>query len=92
MSAVHYRVLYSGRVQGVGFRATTRRLATDFLISGYVKNLDNGSVELVVSGDPVEVARFLDTIDKEFGPKIRDRSILDYFWETNEPSGFSIRY
>ncbi len=45
-----------GAVQGVGFRSTTNRLATGFSVSGYVKNLADGSVE-VASTEPEEIAR-----------------------------------
>ena len=49
-------MIYHGRVQGVGFRATTRCLATGFQVSGYVKNLDDGTVEVVASGRAEEVS------------------------------------
>ena len=52
------RVLYSGRVQGVGFRYSTRQLAADFAVAGYVRNTADGRVELVAEGDPAEVERF----------------------------------
>src|SRR6187455_864933 len=45
------RVWYEGRVQGVGFRYTARGLAGGFPVSGYVRNLDDGRVELVAEGD-----------------------------------------
>lgn len=92
MAVVHRRVVYSGRVQGVGFRATTCSLASGYPVSGYVKNLPDGAVELVASGDSAEVAQFLDAIRREFDSKIRNQSESDYFWDSNEPSGFSIRY
>jgi acylphosphatase len=53
------RVHYSGRVQGVGFRYTTRSLADRFAVAGYVRNLANGEVELVAEGEADEVERFL---------------------------------
>ena len=92
MAKVNRRVIYWGRVQGVGFRATTARLATGFSITGYVKNLDGGSVEVVVSGDLVEVDRFLNAIDRQFGGKIQDRVGPDDFSDPGELLGFSIRY
>ena len=45
------RVLYSGRVQGVGFRYTTQALAAGHPIAGYVRNLPTGEVELVAEGE-----------------------------------------
>jgi acylphosphatase len=51
-------VLYSGRVQGVGFRYTTKTVAAGFELSGVVRNLPNGQVELVVEGDPAELEAY----------------------------------
>ena len=56
------RVLYEGRVQGVGFRYTVKNLAREFEVSGTVANLPDGRVELVASGDPEEVDAFLEAI------------------------------
>lgn len=55
-------VFYEGRVQGVGFRYTARRVAAGFDVSGYVRNLDDGRVELVASGDSEEVDGFLEAM------------------------------
>jgi len=59
---VQKTVLFSGRVQGVGFRYTTRSLSSGFQVTGYVKNLPDGRVEAVIEGDLHEVDRFLDAI------------------------------
>ncbi len=53
------RVIYEGRVQGVGFRYTTKDLARGFDVLGTVRNLPDGTVELVVAGEKREVAEFL---------------------------------
>ena len=67
--AVEHRreVYYSGRVQGVGFRYTARRIATRFDVTGFVKNLHDGRVQLVAEGDAAELGRFLDAVDAELG-------------------------
>ena len=44
------QILFFGRVQGVGFRATTRDIARRYSIAGYVRNLPDGSVEVVAAG------------------------------------------
>lgn len=53
------QVFYEGRVQGVGFRYTARRVAAGFDVAGYVRNLPDGRVELVACGDDEEVDGFL---------------------------------
>jgi acylphosphatase len=62
MPTVCKQVTYSGRVQGVGFRYTARRLASEFPVAGYVRNLGNGDVELLAEGDEAQVAAFLNAI------------------------------
>jgi acylphosphatase len=56
------RVLYEGYVQGVGFRWTTKRIAQGYEVSGWVRNLADGRVELQVSGEDEEVDAFLRAI------------------------------
>jgi acylphosphatase len=55
-------VFYEGRVQGVGFRATVKNLARGYEVVGWVQNLPDRRVELLVSGEPEEVEAFLDAI------------------------------
>ena len=52
-------VWFAGRVQGVGFRATTVRIAKRYPVSGYVENLPDGRVRLVVEGERVSLEQFL---------------------------------
>ena len=59
------QVIYSGRVQGVGFRAAVRHIAAGFEVTGWVKNLDDGRVEMqVMTADGDEMAEFLSAIDE----------------------------
>jgi acylphosphatase len=60
-------VYYSGRVQGIGFRYTARSLATGGGVTGFVRNLPDGRVHLVVEGEKAEVEKFLDAIRAEMG-------------------------
>jgi acylphosphatase len=55
-------VLYAGRVQGVGFRVTARHLACGYEVSGAVRNLADGRVELVAEGTRAELEAFLEGI------------------------------
>jgi acylphosphatase len=59
------RVIFTGRVQNVGFRYTVKDLARSFEVRGWVRNLPNGSVELQVMGEPAEVAAFIKEIAEE---------------------------
>ncbi len=59
------RVIFSGRVQGVGFRYTTKEIATGFDVCGTVRNLIDGTVELEVMGEPEEVEAYLEHITEE---------------------------
>jgi acylphosphatase len=52
-------VVFEGRVQGVGFRYTVKELARGFDVRGRVKNLPDGSVELLAAGDAGEVDEFI---------------------------------
>jgi acylphosphatase len=56
------RVFYEGRVQGVGFRWTARKIAQGYDVTGLVRNLPDGRVELQVSGDDGEIDAFLTDI------------------------------
>jgi acylphosphatase len=55
-------VLYSGRVQGVGFRITVRQLACGYDVTGSVRNLPDGRVELVAEGARAELKAFVEGI------------------------------
>jgi acylphosphatase len=59
------RVIFEGRVQGVGFRYTTKDIAKGFDVCGTVKNLPEGTVELEVMGEREEVEAFLKEIAEE---------------------------
>ena len=58
--AVRYRVLISGRVQGVFFRDSCRRLAEQHDVAGWVRNLPDGRVEAVFEGPPDDVRHLVD--------------------------------
>jgi acylphosphatase len=86
------RVLYRGRVQGVGFRYTTRRIAEGFDVAGYVRNLEDGRVEVVAEGEADQVSTFLAAVAEAIGAHIRG---VDEAVETpgaEDLDGFSIRF
>jgi len=57
---IRYRVLVSGRVQGVFFRDACRRLAQQRGVAGWVRNLPDGRVEAVFEGPAEDVDRLVD--------------------------------
>jgi acylphosphatase len=57
---VRYRVLVSGRVQGVFFRDTCRRLAREHGVAGWVRNLPDGRVEAVFEGPAGDVGAMVE--------------------------------
>ena len=61
-SMISLQVFYEGNVQGVGFRWSVRDAATGFDVTGWVRNLPDGRVELNVTGEEEEVRAFLDRI------------------------------
>jgi len=63
-------VHYMGGVQGVGFRATAAWLAEKYPVSGWVKNLDDGTVQLLAEGPEPAVRAFLADIRARFRPHI----------------------
>ena len=56
-------IIYTGQVQGVGFRNRTSHIARRFPIVGYVRNLPNGSVEIVVEGASADIGAYMRTVD-----------------------------
>ena len=70
-------VTYSGRVQGVGFRATTARVAGRFPIEGYVENRPDGTVRLIAEGDPEEVDLFLLSIRQRLAQQIEAADVCE---------------
>ncbi|MBK1829155.1 acylphosphatase [Verrucomicrobiaceae bacterium R5-34] len=59
------RVIFEGRVQGVGFRYATKQLAMGFDVCGWVKNLPEGTVEMQLMGEEEEVDEFIKEIVEE---------------------------
>ncbi len=82
--------LYSGRVQGVGFRYAVKSLTTGFEVTGAVRNLDDGRVELMAEGAKEELDAFLEAVrQSEVGRFIRQEQTV---WSEaiNEFRGFEI--
>jgi acylphosphatase len=85
------RCLFSGRVQGVGFRYTAQSIASKYDIRGYVMNLADGCVELLMEGDESEMERVVTEIQEKLDGFIRQRTD-DVSDATGEFRDFSIRH
>jgi acylphosphatase len=57
---IRVTLLIKGRVQGVGFRANARRKAAEYGLKGWVRNLQNGDVELIAEGEETLVDRLIE--------------------------------
>jgi len=84
-------VYYSGSVQGVGFRFTAEDLARQNNLTGWVKNLADGRVEIVAEGEAEPLNIFLGQIKQTLDYYIREEKII---WEpgTGEFHKFQIRF
>ncbi len=63
-------VTFSGRVQGVGFRATARSIASGYAVSGWVRNEPDGTVAMQVQGKESEVHAFLEALSARLARNI----------------------
>lgn len=83
-------ILYSGHVQGVGFRYTTKTVAAGYEVTGSVRNLPDGRVELIAEGARAELEAFRAAIrDAGLSVFIRDEKVT---WSEaqNDLHGFEI--
>jgi len=90
MERKRLQIYYSGRVQGVGFRFTVKAVAQGFELTGTVRNLPDGRVELFAEGAPSELTEFQNAIkESEVGPFIKNEEV---HWEEakNQFRGFEI--
>ena len=85
-------IIVSGVVQGIGFRYFAQRLATQYQLVGYVKNLPDGTVEVEAEGDHGLLNDFLKAISR--GPSFGYVSHVEVEWKpyTGTYKGFHIRF
>ena len=92
VASVRARMLYSGRVQGVGFRFTAERLALELDLTGWVKNLRDGRVEMVCEGPREKIEELFEGIRSSgLGAGIRREACV---WEepTHEFTDFTVEF
>ncbi|MDD5618761.1 MAG: acylphosphatase [Candidatus Omnitrophica bacterium] len=91
MPKVQIHVIFKGRVQGVGFRFTAEKIAQTLKVAGWVKNLPDGDVELVVQAEKKAADGFLDKLRNQFSNYI-DSEEIDYADATEKLDSFQIRF
>ncbi len=91
MALSRYDIMFTGRVQGVFFRATAQEIAGRYDVTGWVRNERDGSVRCVVEGEADELDRFVDAIDLAKRANI-DSTDITRLDATGEFDGFSVRY
>ena len=84
-------VTFSGSVQGVGFRYTTCRLAGDFDVTGFVRNVPDGTVEVVAEGTGQEIDRLLAAVSRRMHGYVCDMT-QQRAAHCDEFRGFDVRF
>ena len=77
MSQIAKQIIFKGRVQGVGFRYTTHRVASRYDLTGFVRNLSDGSVEALLQGTAANIQACLNDLKDTFGGYLRDINTTD---------------
>ena len=85
------KVLYSGYVQGVGFRFTACRLAAGYDITGYVKNLADGRVECVVEFELDDIQAFVEALSVTMSDHVQSRTQQESPY-SGKFTGFGVSY
>jgi len=83
-------LFYEGRVQGVGFRWAVREVALGFEVAGWVRNLEDGRVEMVVEGKKAELEAFQAAIPEAGLRRFIRGQLADWGEPTGEFCGFEI--
>lgn len=82
---------FTGRVQGVGFRATAQAVAQNRHVTGWVRNETDGAVRLEAQGEPDDIDDFIAAIRELMADNIREADVAEVQTVSGE-DGFSIRY
>ena len=75
---VQAHIIFTGIVQGVGFRYTTQRIADELGLTGWVKNLSDGRVEIIVEGAKDQIEVLINHLDAHFSGSIQNKAAIYY--------------
>jgi len=89
MTRTRAHVFVSGTVQGVFYRANTRDVASEYGVSGWVRNLDDGRVEAVFEGNESSVEAVIEWCHVG-SPQAHVESVAVEYEEPNGIEGFEI--
>ena len=87
-----YRVIFSGRVQGVGFRYFVESIAPKYDIKGYVRNTYDRKVEVVCQGEEEDLKHFINEIKKGPSFSVITNIEIEEIKESEKYNTFEIRY
>jgi len=85
------RIIYSGTVQGVGFRFTAERIANSLALTGWVANRPDGGVEVLCEGGENNIETFMNEIKKALSRYIRSANVTREE-ATGEFDSFGIKF
>ena len=80
MAAKH--IIFSGRVQGVGFRFTAHNIANRYQLSGFVRNVMDGTVEMLAQGQPEDIDACIKDLENSFAGYITQTRIEETTFES----------
>lgn len=86
---IRAHIFFSGRVQGVGFRFTAQKMARELKLLGWVKNLSDGRVEMMVEGDRVKIEHLIHKLITRFHT---DRHEVDWINARGQWQDFDVTY
>ncbi len=77
MAETAKHIIFKGRVQGIGFRFTALRVAGRYRLTGYVRNMPDGAVEMLAQGQAADIDDCISDIEESFADYVKETTIND---------------